>query len=471
MKQLMENWRRFLTEDENGFEPHMMFDPKSGAKKKAETEAEHNALAAKGYVHVDPAKIRKALEDEGGAAGTDAVVKRTDSSKEEVEAAMDSMPDVGQHKKGDYILDDEDKVKIQEDCWDGYERVPGSKEGAPGSCRKKAKKKKIKEESDLESRARDLARHFLEVIKGEGAPLKKFKPFLFQQMKDMYTGDESPAVIKRASDMLKDGTVMESAQKKLKEEEVEEGKICDKGIQYVMRTDPGGKDIKRGKEDKDGDGENELENWSARAAQIASKYCKDPNYGKGRGKDAKEGKIHEEEGGLKKWEKQNWTHSDGSPCGDPDDGGDGSDSRCKPASKWKTMTQAERDADDAKKKAGTKAGKQYVSATKKGKVKENYNMDRLRQMVEEEIEKLIEEPAKGKKSSKTYTNPKTGRKNKVSYGQKGATISPGTSKGDSYCARSFGIKKRLSKKQQNNPNTPNNLSRKKWKCKGKKSMK
>ena len=399
MKQLMENWRRFLTEDENGFESHMMFDPKSGDKKKAETEAEHNALAAKGYVHVDPAKIRKALEDEGGAAGTDAVVKRTDSNKKEVEAAMDGMPDVGQHKKGDYILDDEDKVKIQEDCWDGYERVPGSTEGAPGSCRKKTKKKK------------------------------------------------------------------------LKEDEVEEGKICDKGISYVIRTDPGGKDIKRGKEDKDGDGKNELENWSARAAQIASKYCKDPNYGKGRGKDAKEGKIHEEEGGLKKWEKQNWTHSDGSPCGDPDDGGDGSDSRCKPASKWKTMTQAERDADNAKKKAGTKAGKQYVSATKKGKVKEDYNVDRIRQMVEEEIEKLNEKPAKGKKSSKTYTNPKTGRKNKVSYGQKGATISPGTSKGDSYCARSFGIKKGLPKSKQNDPNTPNNLSRKKWKCKGAKSSK
>lgn len=411
----------------------------------------------------------------------------------------------------------------KEDCWDGYERVPGSTEGAPGSCRKKAKKKK------------------------------------------------------------------------LKEEEVEEGKICDKGIQYVMRTDPGGKDIKRGKEDKDGDGENELENWSARAAQIASKYCKDPNYGKGRGKDAKEGKIHEEEGGLKKWEKENWTHSDGTPCG----GGkkDGSSKRCKPAAKWKTMSKSEKAADNAKKKKGTKAGKQYVSATKKGKVTEgqmkklltewrqflnegavekeisktlsdeggaagfdplhkaakkvekdiskkevedtikkmdnvtkhrdgdyikeeseyeaamrrlkdkaeagsvsievdpdpegeedidldpyddeeevtesrsSYNRDTIRKMVEEEIEKLNEKPAKGKKSSKTYTNPKTGRKNKVSYGQKGATISPGTSKGDSYCARSFGIKKDLPKSKQNDPNTPNNLSRKKWKCKGAKSSK
>ncbi len=73
-----------------------------------------------------------------------------------------------------------------------------------------------------------------------------------------------------------------SCVKKTNESEMEEGKICDKGISYVIRTDPGGKDIKRGK-DKDGDGKGDLQNWSARAAQIASKYCKDPNYGKGRG--------------------------------------------------------------------------------------------------------------------------------------------------------------------------------------------
>jgi hypothetical protein len=74
-----------------------------------------------------------------------------------------------------------------------------------------------------------------------------------------------------------------------------------------------------------------------------------------------------------------------------------------------------------------------------------------------------------KKFSKTVRNPKTGRKRTVRYGAKGYTIAPGTSRGDSYCARSLGIKKRLSKKQQNDPNTPNNLSRKKWKCSGAKS--
>lgn len=80
-------------------------------------------------------------------------------------------------------------------------------------------------------------------------------------------------------------------------------------------------------------------------------------------------------------------------------------------------------------------------------------------------------PAKGKRFAKVVTNPKTGRKRKVSYGQSGKAkgggdrIRPGTKKGDAYCARSAGIKK--CKK----PPCANALSRKKWKCRGKKSMK
>jgi len=86
-------------------------------------------------------------------------------------------------------------------------------------------------------------------------------------------------------------------------------------------------------------------------------------------------------------------------------------------------------------------------------------------------------PAKGKAKVKTVTNPKTGRKNKVSYGQAGkakgggSRVKPGTKKGDAYCARSNGIKKGLPAKKRNDPNTPNNLSRKRWKCKGNKSTK
>ena len=74
--------------------------------------------------------------------------------------------------------------------------------------------------------------------------------------------------------------------------------------------------------------------------------------------------------------------------------------------------------------------------------------------------------------SKTIVNPATGRKKTVEYGQAGLAkdgkdrIRPGTKKGDAYCARSAKIKGDW----KSDPNSPNNLSRKKWKCKGSKSM-
>ena len=105
---------RKKNESKEEFGSHMMYDPKSGDAKQAKTEDEHNKLAAKGYVHVDPEKIRKALEAEGGAAGTDAVVDRTDSNEKEVKKAMDAMPDVAKHKKGDYIIDDDESIKVDE---------------------------------------------------------------------------------------------------------------------------------------------------------------------------------------------------------------------------------------------------------------------------------------------------------------------------------------------------------------------
>ena len=81
-------------------------------------------------------------------------------------------------------------------------------------------------------------------------------------------------------------------------------------------------------------------------------------------------------------------------------------------------------------------------------------------------------PAKGKKFSKSYTDSKTGRKRTVSYGAKGYKIKPGTSAGDSYCARSSGISTKAGYdcggKDRNKPNC---LSRRKWHCRGKKSVK
>ena len=79
-------------------------------------------------------------------------------------------------------------------------------------------------------------------------------------------------------------------------------------------------------------------------------------------------------------------------------------------------------------------------------------------------------PAKGKRFTKIIKTV-GGRTRKVSYGQAGKAadggdrIRPSTSKADAYCARSNKIKGDW----RSDPNSPNNLSRRKWKCIGNKS--
>ena len=71
---------------------------------------------------------------------------------------------------------------------------------------------------------------------------------------------------------------------------------------------------------------------------------------------------------------------------------------------------------------------------------------------------------------KKVVNKKTGRTKTVKYGDDRYKIAPGTSKGDSYCARSYGQMKDHPG-AANDPNSPLRLSRKKWKCSGKVSRK
>lgn len=79
-------------------------------------------------------------------------------------------------------------------------------------------------------------------------------------------------------------------------------------------------------------------------------------------------------------------------------------------------------------------------------------------------------PAKGKRFTKIIKTV-GGRTRNVSYGQAGKAsdggdrIRPSTAKGDAYCARSNKIKGDW----RSDPNSPNNLSRRKWKCIGNKS--
>tara|TARA_R100001510_G_scaffold10294_1_gene7902 strand:- start:1067 stop:1279 length:213 start_codon:yes stop_codon:yes gene_type:complete len=63
---------------------------------------------------------------------------------------------------------------------------------------------------------------------------------------------------------------------------------------------------------------------------------------------------------------------------------------------------------------------------------------------------------------------KTVKGKRIGYGQKGASVKPGTSKGDAYCARSAGQMK-MHPAAAKNPNSPLRLSRRRWRCSGKKS--
>ena len=74
-------------------------------------------------------------------------------------------------------------------------------------------------------------------------------------------------------------------------------------------------------------------------------------------------------------------------------------------------------------------------------------------------------PSKGKAKVKVTAGGK-----KVSYGQKGADVRPNTKKGDAYCARSWAQMKKYPKAAKD-PNSPLRLSRKRWQCSGKKSVK
>ena len=102
----------------------------------------------------------------------------------------------------------------------------------------------------------------------------------------------------------------------------------------------------------------------------------------------------------------------------------------------------------------------------------NFSEEYIKQVNREELEAVLDEkkkkpckPSKGKRFAKRVNGKCR------SFGQAGQAkgggdrIRPGTKKGDAYCARSAKIKK------CKNPPCANDLSRKKWKCRGSKSMK
>ena len=148
-------WRgikEVLKEEE--YSPHMMYNPKTGDKIMTKKHGEHLDLAKKGYTHVDPKEIEKALKKEGGAAGLDAIVKITGGEEKEVKISLKKMKKVGQHKDGDYILDDDEEIKVvKEGITVHISEILDEKKKK--KKRKKSKRKKAGSESRKESSLRD----------------------------------------------------------------------------------------------------------------------------------------------------------------------------------------------------------------------------------------------------------------------------------------------------------------------------
>tara|TARA_Y100001938_G_C8057784_1_gene415466 strand:+ start:656 stop:1255 length:600 start_codon:yes stop_codon:yes gene_type:complete len=76
MKQLMENWRKFVAEAEKeeqekkDFKAHMMYDPKTGDGEMAKSHEEHLKLKDKGWTHDKP-DIEEAKNKDGKEQGAD----------------------------------------------------------------------------------------------------------------------------------------------------------------------------------------------------------------------------------------------------------------------------------------------------------------------------------------------------------------------------------------------------------------
>ena len=163
-------------------------------------------------------------------------------------------------------------------------------------------------------------------------------------------------------------------------------------------------------------------------------------------------------------------------CRDPDD-------RAKLSKKDRNKRARKKRKEDPNPNRKGKAKNVSQKKKKKNESMENPTMfiteEELQNIISEEIEAYLMEvqeleekkkkkPCK-KAKGKRYVKRVNGRCR--SFGQAGKAkgggdrIRPGTKKGDAYCARSAKIKK------CKNPPCANDLSRKKWKCRGSKSMK
>jgi len=107
-----------------------------------------------------------------------------------------------------------------------------------------------------------------------------------------------------------------------------------------------------------GDKGGKPDQWSARKSQLlAAEYKK-----AGGGYKATKGKKAEPQEHLDEWTDQKWKTADGEPAIR-----DGETARYLPEKAWDELTPAQKKATDAKKKAGSRQGRQFVPNTKAAK--------------------------------------------------------------------------------------------------------
>ena len=377
----------------------------------------------------------------------------------------------------------EELEAVTERCWDGYERVPNKREGEQGSCRKQGS---VNEEEGKKDACYHKVKSRYDVwpsayasgalVKCRKVGAKNWGKSTTKEELELYEGKESiEAKIRNAlieeggaagMKALKDHT--EASEKEIKE--AIKG-MADFGLHedgdYILQ-DKGEIDVEKTVDEN-------LRDWF-------------------KGSKSKDGKA-------------GWVDVvDGDACAREE--GETATPKCVSSAKRASMTKAERESAQRRKRAKDPNQPKKSGAAKPTNVKTDkkegmgMNKQRLMEIVNEELAEAYNamiaedetyyevdaagineeycpdcatmEEAKKKKACKPSKGKRFAKRvdgKCRSFGQSGQAksggdrIRPGTKKGDAYCARSAGIKK------CKNPPCANTLSRKKWKCRGKKSMK
>ena len=176
MKDLLESWNDFLTEEEPLEEKK-----KKKKKKKAKRDACYHKVKSRYKVWPSAyasgalvkcrkvgaknwgnkskkneeielfegeesleSKIRQALVDEGGAAGMKALKDHTKASEKEIKDAIKGMSDVGLHEDGDYILQDDKEIDVKKTLEEKKRKKAGTESSKESNLRDWFKRKGAK---------------------------------------------------------------------------------------------------------------------------------------------------------------------------------------------------------------------------------------------------------------------------------------------------------------------------------------